>query len=211
MGRPNTEYRSDRRARLARLRELAEGRPPRNGATAPDATAGAGGVPVQLELGCRPDVLLSRAAARAHFGGSGLEDTWADFIEDFFPGEATFVTFTYSDEGGKRYLAYRPPAVFGDVQRFLSRRGYDGPALFVCERHQWRDILHAHGLIHGMTARDRVALQEAWYADRGRARLLPATAGAFPYVCKYALKHSDAHGDFMDLRHLPTFQAVKVR
>lgn len=185
---------------------------------APQPAAAAGGdprqvsaLPTQLELGCHPRVLLSTDAAAAHFGRSALTDEWSAFLSGYFPGEATFVTFTYSDKGAARFLPYRPAAVFGDLQRFFTKLGYQGPAFFVCESHQWRDALHAHGLIHGLTAGERVQLQEAWYAQRGRARLLPATAGAFPYVCKYALKYSDQRGDFVELCHLPSFTPAGKR
>lgn len=174
------------------------------GPAAPPASTAAGRV-VQLELRCQPEVLLSRAEAREEFRGGTAEDAWADFIEPFFPGGATFLTLSYSDEGGERFKAYRPAAVFGDIQRFLTKRGYDGPAFFVTEEHRYRRVLHAHGLVHAMDKRDRLNLMAMWEHQRGYARALPATAGAFPYVCKYALKGSDARGDCLDLRHLTGF------
>ncbi len=212
---PKTESRQARRERLA-----GSGAPARSaaraGASAPAMdTAGSWtsdasgtvtmGPPVQLELGCPAAVLLSRDAAAGLFGRDERLDAWADFIAPFFPGEATFLTFTYSDEGGERFKAYRPAAVFGDVQRFLTSLNYEGPAFFVTEEHHYRRVLHAHGLVHGMEKADRLRLMAMWEQKRGYARALPATAGAFPYVVKYALKNNDSRGDCVDLRHLTGF------
>jgi hypothetical protein len=161
---------------------------------------------VQLELRCQPEVLLSRAAASAFFGRTAALDAWADFLEHFFPAGATFVTLTYSDEGGEAHKAYRPAAVFGDIHRFFGEKGlsYDGPAFFATEEHRYRRILHAHGLMRSLDRDERTRLMALWAHKRGWARMLPATAGAFPYVCKYALKAADGRGDCIDLTGLPS-------
>lgn len=163
---------------------------------------------VQLPFGCTvtADVLMSRSQARQELGGDADLDTWADFLERFYPGGATFLTLSYSDEGAERFKAYRPAAVFGDATRFLTRLNYEGPAFFAAEEHRWRKPLHLHGLIHPLEKPDRLRLMAMWEAKRGWARALPATAGAFPYVCKYALKRNDSRGDFITLDHLPVFK-----
>lgn len=186
-------------------REREAGRWPAQ-AERPATTAAA--APVQLPLRGSPDdsLLLDPAAARAHYGPTPALDSWAAFLGGFFPTGATFLTLSYSDEGAERHKAYRPAACFGDAQRFFTRQQLDGPAFLVCERHRDRgSILHMHGLIHPLEKADRLRLMKLWEPKRGWARALPATAGAFPYVCKYALKDSDRLADFIDLRHLPRF------
>jgi hypothetical protein len=138
-----------------------------------------------------------------------LLDTWADWLEEQFPDGATFVTLTYSDENGAKRSAYTPRSCFRDARAWRSDLKLPRPFMFAAEPHRWRDILHLHGLLVPMDEAERRLASAYWEADRGFARLLPATPGAFPYVTKYAFKAAPGPGhDCLDLGGL--IRAEKV-
>jgi hypothetical protein len=168
----------------------------------------------QLQLIPDPEKLLDRDKARGSVRldrNVGLLDSWSDFLAPQFPDGATFFTFTYGDDklaelakkrGESCRFAYSPRGVQSDIRRFLKLVEYQGPHFTAVEPHQYRDVLHAHGLLGPLEDDRRHRLFTTWLGTRGRLQLLPATAGAFPYVCKYALKRADGSGDWIDLSGL---------
>ena len=147
-------------------------------------------------------------ASRSSAEDMRIRDAWAEWLPDFFPGDAWFTTLTYSDPNGKRLKAYTPRSCFGDAHRWLMEAEYKGPSLNVVEPHKYRDILHLHGLLaagSSMPGGDEEArlLRGLWEATRGFARISPAVPAAFPYVTKYALKSAPGNGaDCVDLQGL---------
>lgn len=127
-------------------------------------------------------------------------DGWAEWLGQQFPDGSTFATLTYSDINGAARSAYTPQSCFRDAHRWVREFGNVGSFFLVAEPHKHRSILHLHGLVQPMdleTAREAAAV---WEQDRGYARLLPAVAGAFPYVVKYTLKTPAGAGhDCIDL------------
>lgn len=119
-----------------------------------------------------------------------------DWLAPTFAGnESCYFTGTYSDAYGVPYGLMLPRNVHKDVLRFLdgdtgfldlSERKY----IVGVERHQFRDVLHWHGIIEGPFTKDELRyLKLCWQASqRGFCRALPVLDGCASYVTKYALK-----------------------
>jgi len=126
------------------------------------------------------------------------------FLEPRFPEGSLYFTGTYSDEYGVPNGLMKVRNVHRDFRRFLGDIGFAGD--FVCgvEKHQYRDVLHLHGILAPLPPRlllaseplgdssgasmDAAYLKGRWGADRGYARVLPVLDGCVSYVTKYALK-----------------------
>lgn len=154
-----------------------------------DDRAGAAGALCQVD----EKLLRSRRLARrSALGCAHLDvlDAYSSWLSEQFPDGATFVTLTYSDENGAKRSAYTPRSCFRDAHRWRNDLKLPRPFLFAAEPHRWRDFLHLHGLVAPMDEAQMRLAAAYWESDRGFARLLPANAGAFPYVTKYSFKNT---------------------
>lgn len=118
-----------------------------------------------------------------------VRDAWLHWLQPTFPDGSAYFTGTYSDAYGFPHGLMVVRNVHRDFHRFLDRWHVTEPFIVGVERHQYRDILHLHGIIRGPFSEYELdRLKAAWEADRGFARVLPMTDRCASYVTKYALK-----------------------
>lgn len=122
-----------------------------------------------------------------------VRSVWLDWLNPFFREGSVYFTGTYSDTYGYQNGLTLQRNVAKDVERFLKRCGCDDAAYVIgVERHQFRDVLHFHGVFGPVgVSLDRDYLAGVWAATRGHCKALPVKDGCLSYVTKYALK-----GDF---------------
>jgi len=133
-------------------------------------------------------------AAGSASGRGAVRAAWVDWLAPVFADTGSaYITGTYSDDYGYANGLMLPRNVHKDVLRFLDREIASDLAgrPFICgvEQHQYRDVLHWHGIVQGeFTAEELQYLKGMWASTRGHARVLPVTDGCASYVTKYALK-----------------------
>jgi len=124
-------------------------------------------------------------------------EVWCQWLEPHFRNPdgdnehtACYFTGTYSDEYGFANGMTHPRNVHKDVRGWLKEMGMDATQYIVAsEPHQFRDILHCHGIVKGAFTREQLVWMQKWWATtRGHARMLPVLDGCLSYVTKYALK-----------------------
>jgi hypothetical protein len=127
-----------------------------------------------------------------------VRDAWVAMVRERMDGRSVcFFTGTYRDDYGYPMGLMKPRNVQRDFRRFLHEQGFDDTE-WVCavEAHRFRDILHLHALLAGVTGEQADALKHAWDMSRGWSTAPPCTDGGMAYTCKYALKA--AEGDSFD-------------
>lgn len=122
--------------------------------------------------------------------GMSARSAWIAWLSPVFQdNESCYFTGTYSDDYGYSNGLTLQRNVFKDFTRFMDSFGFDGQYIVGVERHQYRDILHLHGILAGgFTKEQRQWVKSWWESERGFARALPVLDGCASYVTKYALK-----------------------
>lgn len=122
--------------------------------------------------------------------GATPRDAWIQWLSPVFSGnDSCYFTGTYSDDYGYANGLMLVRNVHKDFQRFLESFDFQGRFIVGVEHHQYRDVLHLHGVLEGPFNREQLAWIKAWWqVERGYARALPVLDGCTSYVTKYALK-----------------------
>jgi len=139
-----------------------------------------------------------RRIAEIDYRVKDVRGLWLAWIAPRFKEGAVYFTGTYSEEYGYANGLMSARNVHKDFRRFLAEHGMTNVE-FVngVEKHQYRDILHCHGIIAGeFTDLDRYLLDAEWQRDRGFCRVLPVLDGCASYVTKYALKNDTDNFDW---------------
>lgn len=139
-----------------------------------------------------PAPLLVRAddACLLTSPGTTPRAAWVAWLSPVFAGnDSCYFTGTYRDDYGFDNGLMLPRNVFKDFARYMASWGFSGRYIVGVEQHQYRDILHLHGILEGpFTTEQRHWIKDYWEAQRGYARALPVLDGCASYVTKYALK-----------------------
>lgn len=141
----------------------------------------------------RPPLAAAAGAATSLLLAPGCtpRDAWVAWLSPrFSDNDSAYFTGTYSDDYGFENGLMLVRNVHKDFLRFLRSNRLAGRN-FICgvEQHQYRDILHLHGIIEGpFSTEQRQTLKALWSAERGFARVLPVLDRCASYVTKYALK-----------------------
>lgn len=126
--------------------------------------------------------------------GSTPREAWIRWLAPTFAdNDSCYFTGTYSDAYGFPNGLTLPRNVHKDYLRFADAHGFlsldDRRYILGIERHEFRDILHFHGIIEGPFSPDEMRyLKTMWQMQRGWAKALPVLDGCSSYVTKYALK-----------------------
>lgn len=122
--------------------------------------------------------------------GDSARSAWVSWLAPVFAAnDSLYFTGTYSDDYGFENGLTLQRNVFKDFGRFLEEFSFDRRFICGVEQHQYRDILHLHGILEGsFTPAQRLWVKEWWAAKRGHAKALPVLDGCASYVTKYALK-----------------------
>lgn len=130
------------------------------------------------------------ARTRPDAGTATPRDAWVGWLAPVFSDNGSaYLTGTYSDDYGVTNGLMLPRNVLKDFDRFLESFGYEGRYVVGVEKHQFRDVLHLHGILEGpFDEKQRIWLKGWWSLDRGHSRVLPVLDGCSSYVTKYALK-----------------------
>lgn len=122
--------------------------------------------------------------------GSTVRQAWVGWLSPHFAGnDSCYFTGTYSDEYGVSNGLMLVRNVHKDFTRWCESFDYQGKFICGVESHQYRDVLHLHGILQGPFTKAQMRwLKDWWSAERGYARALPVLDGCASYVTKYALK-----------------------
>lgn len=153
------------------------------------------------------DLLMSKRRARRECGEKGhrlaVLDGWSELLGWNYGEEADFVTLTWNEKNGKNDGIYTPKAAFRKTHKVLKDAEIRTPSFLVTEPHQWRDIVHIHGLTRHLESGERNRFFLYWLHSCGTLTIRRSNAQAVPYLLKYLFKETTCgRYDWIDLSGL---------
>ena len=189
---------------------------PRPAALFPATRECAGALVVYQAEDCELDDLRARALARRGPSpvprgarDSALVESWADWLQQYFPGEPMNLTGTYSDAYGYPHGLMLARNVMKDFRAFCRDMGCLSESACIGVEHHpsGRDVLHFHAVLGGhWTKADCARLQFEWTRTRGWAVAKPVSdrGGCVEYAAKHLLKQRS------DSDHFEFFPAPRI-